>query len=200
MFTYFVKNDLRKLFEREGIEDINTRIGIDFGDDNQVLWSVAGIGDCSEITTYSLHTSLASKMLRIANTNGIVVGDNVRNYSQIDENYFDWVRDSNGDIKTRYIFEDKDNSIYYKALEFNWLKYLKTLPFISQNALGELLFEPEKENQERIRLEKLRNTTSLLSASNAYTTQNGNISSDPEGIKNREHRFHYEEKDKNSWE
>jgi len=73
-FTYFVKNDLKKVFENEGIEDIYTRIGIDFGNDDKVLWSMAGIGECSEITTYSLHTSLASKMQGIANANGIVVG------------------------------------------------------------------------------------------------------------------------------
>lgn len=192
MFTYFVKNDLRKLFETEGIEDINTRIGIDFGDDHQVLWSVAGIGDCSEITTYSLHTSLASKMLKIANTNGIVVGDNVKSFSRINEDYFDWVRDSTGNIKQRYVFEDKDKNVYYKALEFDWLKYLKTLPFIYQNDTGELFFESEQENRERIRLNSLRNTAGLLSSSNGYTNQNGNISGNSDGIKNREHRFHYE--------
>src|SRR5690606_12612817 len=57
MFTYFVKNDLKKIFDQDGIEDISTRIGIDFGDDENVIWAKAGIGDCSEITTYSLHTN-----------------------------------------------------------------------------------------------------------------------------------------------
>src|SRR5690606_523932 len=66
MFTYFVKNDLKKIFDHEGIEDISTKIGMDFGDDDKVLWAKAGIGDCSEITTYSLHTSLASKMQKWA--------------------------------------------------------------------------------------------------------------------------------------
>jgi len=198
MFSYFVKNDLKKLFDEEGIENINTRIGIDFGDDRDVLWSVAGIGERSEITTTSLHTSLAAKMQAIANTNGIVVGDYVKSYSAIDEAYFDWVRDYKGEIKERYIFKDSERSFYYKALDFKWLKYLKAQPFISEDTDGRLYFDNNSEEKEKKRLEELKKTLALINSSNAYTSKDGNISNNPGGIKNKEHRFHYEEKNKNT--
>jgi class 3 adenylate cyclase len=197
-FTYFVKNDLKKVFEGEGIEDIYTRIGIDFGDDNKVLWALAGIGECSEITTCSLHTSLASKMQGIANANGIVVGENIKNMSLIDAGYFDWVKDSNGEIKKRYIFEDRDNNFYYKALDFDWYHYLKSLSFIYQDSNGELFYQPEMSQTENDRINELKKTAALIGSGNAYTDKNGLISENVIGTKNMEHRFHYEEKNKNS--
>jgi adenylate cyclase len=192
LFTYFVKNDLKKVFENEGIEDINTRIGIDFGDDDQVLWSVAGIGQCSEITTYSLHTSLASKMQGIANANGIVVGENVKSITQFDPVYFDWVKDSNGEIKKRYIFEDRDKGFYYKPWDFNWFNYLKSLPYIYQDQNGELYFGPDRDISDNARINNLHETTNLLGTGSAFTDSYGVISSNPSGVKNQEHRFHYE--------
>lgn len=197
-FTYFVKNDIKKVFENEGVDDIYTRIGIDFGDDEKVLWSVAGIGECSEVTTYSLHTSLASKMQGIANSNGIVVGENVKNISLIDNNYFDWVKDSKGEIKKRYIFEDRENNFYYKALDFDWFNYLKNLPNIYQNDDGELYYNPEKKTTEDDRINLLRRTAGLITTGNAFTNRYGAISTNPDGIKNQEHRFHYGEKNKNT--
>ncbi len=75
--SYFVKNDLKNLFDEQGVNRIYTRIGIDFGNTNDTLWHNAGIGECSEVTTTSLHTSLSCKMQAQADSNGIVVGDNI---------------------------------------------------------------------------------------------------------------------------
>jgi adenylate cyclase len=187
-FTYFLKYDLKNLFEEEGIEDINTRIGIDFGHDESVLWAVAGIGVCSEITTYSLHTSLASKMQAIANANSIAVGDNVKSTSQLDDILYDWVKDSNGEIKKRYIFQDPAKNFNYKVLDFKWYEYLKSLPYIAQNEDGSLFYESEDDRRKR-----LRQIASLIASGNAYTNQHGNISDVTSGVKNQNHRFHYVE-------
>jgi len=191
MFTYFVKNDLKKLFLEEGIENIYTRIGVDFGDDQDVLWSIAGIGECSEVTTTSLHTSLASKMQAIANSNSIVVGDNIKSISGIDQVYFDWVKDSSGEIKQRYIFEDKDNSFYYKALDFKWHQYLKSLPYIVEDIAGELFFEQDEDKTEKKRLNELSKTSALLDSGSAYTSSAGIISGEKSSVRNQPHRFHF---------
>lgn len=187
-FSYFVKNDLNKLFEVEGIKDIYTRIGIDFGNDDSVLWAVAGIGACSEITTYSLHTSLASKMQAIANANSIAVGDNVKSASELDNILFDWVKDYKGEIKKRYIFQDPEKSFYYKVLDFKWYDFLKRLPYIAQDDNGSLYYESEDDRRKR-----LRQAASLITSGNAFTDQHGNISDVMGGVKNQNHRFHYEE-------
>ena len=86
--SYFVKNDLKDIFEEQGVNRIYTRIGIDFGDDKDTLWHNAGIGECSEVTTTSLHTSLACKMQAQAESNGIIVGDNILPFKLDHTDYF----------------------------------------------------------------------------------------------------------------
>lgn len=192
LFTYFVKNDLRKLFEEEGVEDIYTRIGIDYGDDDKVLWANYGLGTCSELTTNSLHTSLASKMQSHATSNGIVLGENVKTLIAISDEYFSFVTDSTGKVSVRYIYTDEKKKFYYTQYRFDWLKYLKTLSFIKTNDDGTIyVFDPGKAERDRQR--KLKETADLIKSGNAFTDKKGDITSNPSGIKNQEHRFHYED-------
>lgn len=121
LFNSFLENDLKQLFESHGIERIKTRIGMDFGYDKDVLWAMAGTGDTSEVTTISLHTSLAPKMQQHAQSNGTVIGKNVIDAGEIDKNLYWSVEEE------RYIYKDQDKSFYYGQYHFNWLKFLKQL-------------------------------------------------------------------------
>jgi adenylate cyclase len=191
MFSYFVKNDLATIFEEEGVENISTRIGIDFGDDNQVLWATSGVGNCTELTTCSLHTSLAAKMQSYAGKHGIIVGQHIKDRLMADEKLFDLVRDSKGEIIRRYIHEGRKKNFYYTQYRLDWFAYLKTLPFIQSDANGNLYTVSEKQKKAE-RLERLRDTSVLLQSGAAYTDSMGKIGSNPSGIKNHEHRFHHE--------
>lgn len=191
MFTYFIENDLAKIFEEEEVENICTRIGIDFGDDDDVLWANFGVGNCSELTTVSLHTSLAPKMQSHAGKNGIVVGQNVKDKLGLEDKYYDLVRDSKGEVTKRYIYEGRKRGLYYTQYRFEWMKFLKSLPYIQSDKDGNL-YVATKEQQEADALAKLRSTAALIQGGTAYTDNKGNISADPSGIKNQEHRFHYE--------
>lgn len=191
MFTYFVKNDLQKIFEEDGVENISTRTGIDFGDDHEVLWGTFGVGNCNELTTQSLHTSLASKCQGYAEKNGIVVGQNVKDRLMIDEKYYDYVRNSKGEITDRYVYIGRKKGIYYTQYRFDWFSYLKSLSYIRVDHEGNL-YVASKEQQEEERLDGLRKTASLIHSGTAYTSSKANITSDSIGIKNQEHRFHYE--------
>lgn len=190
MFTYFVKNDLKDVFYQEGIEDINTRIGIDFGDDKDVLWANFGFLNISELTTLSLHTSLAKKMQAYAESNGVVVGQNIKDRLQTYEDIFDLVRNEKGEITKRYIFENPSAGFRYTQYRFEWYRFLKSLPFVVSDANGKLsIVTTEMKEQER--LARLRNTATLVSSGNAYTNTSGFITADENGVKNQEHRFHY---------
>lgn len=134
-FTYFVKNDLKSLFEAKGIERIYTKIGVDFGDDDEILWSMAGVDGSSEITTCSLHTSLASKMQGCAGSNEIIVGDNVKNKMIATKDMFSIIDEEN-----RYIFRNQDKGFYYAQYKFDWYKYLKSLDYIAISINGNLEF------------------------------------------------------------
>ena len=138
VFTYFVKNDLKKLFNQQGIEDIYTRIGIDLGYDRDVIWAMAGIGEISEVTTCSLHTSLACKMQGHAANNGIVIGDNIKDQMTVLGEYFIPVCLRTGDEKHRYIFRNPDENFNYTQYDFDWLKFLKRQDFIATDLQGNL--------------------------------------------------------------
>lgn len=119
LFNSFLENDLKQLFEAHGIERIKTRVGMDFGDDKDVLWAMAGTGDTSEVTTVSLHTSLAPKMQHYAQSNGTVIGKNVIDSGEINKELYWSVEEE------RYIYRDQEKSFYYGQYHFNWLKFLK---------------------------------------------------------------------------
>jgi class 3 adenylate cyclase len=139
VFTYFVKNDLKNLFEEQGIDKIRTTIGIDLGKDNDVIWSMAGIGEISEVTTCSLHTSLASKMQAKADSNGIVVGDNVKTFSKLQfQELMQPVSKRTGEESDRYIFRNPDEKFFYTQYDLDWFKFLKMQPFIVTNLQGEI--------------------------------------------------------------
>ena len=139
--NYFVKNDLKSLFEEQGVNRIYTRIGIDFGDDKDTLWHNAGIGECSEVTTTSLHTSLACKMQAQAESNGVVVGDNVLPFKTNHESYFKYKKYNKNGNELPYVYEIPEENFRYKQYDFNWERYLKNHPSIEEDADGNLSFK-----------------------------------------------------------
>lgn len=165
LFSYFVKNDLKNLFNEKGIENIYTRIGIDYGEKEDVLWALAGIADISEITTCSLHTNLASKMQQYAQSNGVVVGDNVKNLSNLE--YFVPVCKRTEQEKDRYIFTNEDESFYYTQYDFEWLKFMKHLTFLATDLSGNVTYKSKKPE---IRL--ANNLAPIAEKSNPYLSSN----------------------------
>ncbi len=130
-FTYFMKYELPEIFGANELDQIFTRAGIDFGDDDQVSWYIFGVNGCSELTTVSLHTSFVPKMQAYAAHNGIMIGNNLivkvpklADYSK--------VRVSKGE-EVPLIFERPN----YKQFEFDWQKFLTdNYPFINRDGNG----------------------------------------------------------------
>lgn len=139
--SYFVKNDLKDLFEREGVNRIYTRIGIDFGDTDVTLWHNAGVGECSEITTTSLHTSLACKMQTQAENNGVITGDNILRFKPNHSEYFNHKKYKKNGNEQPYVYQIPEENFRYKQHDFNWERYLKNHPSIEEDADGNLNFK-----------------------------------------------------------
>jgi len=151
LFSHYMKTDLKRIFERNGIDAIYSTIGVDFGDDDKVLWAMAGINDTSEITTYSLHTSLASKMQGYAKANEIIVGENIKTMLNLnDDSIFNVVEGK------RYIFQDPDKNFYYTQYVLNWMKYLRRLDFIATSPnTGNLAIKSTNVNQDLSSLKEI---------------------------------------------
>lgn len=124
VFTKFVKEELPDIFLEQGVEDIYTRIGVDVGENDETLWHLAGMQDCSEVTTCSLHTSLAAHMQCMAEPNGVIVGDNVKNWSGLDAGLFNIRKDAKG-VEDRYCFTVPEEKYYYTQWNFEWAEHLK---------------------------------------------------------------------------
>lgn len=135
VFTHFVKTDLKEYLESVGIEYIGIRTGVDLGYEEDVIWGNSGIGEISEVTTCSLHTSLASKMQSSAEKNGVVVGSNIKDELKNGEDFFKPVAARKGE-KDRYIFTDSSKNFNYTQYDFQWAKFLKTLDFIASDQFG----------------------------------------------------------------
>ncbi|NCT17587.1 MAG: hypothetical protein COZ75_00805 [Flavobacteriaceae bacterium CG_4_8_14_3_um_filter_34_10] len=130
LISYFVKNDLKDYFQSNGVKDIYTRTGIDLGHDSQVLWMYSGLGESGEITTCSLHTSLAPKMQAAAKDNGIVTGQHIVNQLSTTTTYFTQ--------KAKPIWDHEDGR-FYDHYDFDWERYLVDNNFAVQNQNGELI-------------------------------------------------------------
>lgn len=67
---------------RQGCEasDIGFRIGIDFGSDDQVLWSSYGYTTVSEVTATSFYVDSAAKLQSMASKDNTMLGDNLVSY------------------------------------------------------------------------------------------------------------------------
>lgn len=160
-FSYFIQNDLKNLFSEQGVEKIYTRIGIDTGKAEDVVWHLAGMKDCSEITTCSLHTSLASKMQSNAKSNGIMLGDNVKDNSSVSHEHFTIRVDPITGKEDRYIFQIPEESFNYTQWEFNWERYLRKHPGIVADNNGNLYFKKPTVNipNSNLNLDYLRSQT-----------------------------------------
>lgn len=138
----FVEKDLKEIFIRNGLTPIKIRVGIDYGNDSQVLWSHYGVPGCTELTTTSLHTDLAAKLQSKASANGIVIGNNVVDALDLPEEYRDHIYKTvkgEQEVETYVI-----NGFNYKQHDFLWKKYLMSFDFVNRSPDGNTLDIEEK--------------------------------------------------------
>lgn len=149
VYTHFVQNDLKEYLLAQGIENISVRTGVDLGYDKDVLWAYSGIGNISEVTTCSLHTSLASKMQSSAKSNGVVAGQHIKNELLEGEEYFTTVSNRTNNENDRYIFRIDDKNFYYTQFDFNWERFLKKQNFIATDMFGNPTIKAKKDYSSR---------------------------------------------------
>lgn len=133
-----VSEDLSSAFESYGLDPIKIRVGIDYGSDEEVMWSRYGIANCDELTTTSIHTDLAAKLQHKASVNSIRIGKNLVDTIEMKEDYISTPKIlKNGEyVEDRYIIQSPDFN--YRQFDFNWKKYLNSFSFYKQNGSGKL--------------------------------------------------------------
>jgi len=84
---WYIETVLNPQLEELGYEPLKIRIGIDFGQDKDVIWSEYGFAPATEVTTTSLHTDLAAKLQSRASSNSILIGDNVKEFLDLPDEF-----------------------------------------------------------------------------------------------------------------
>lgn len=119
---------LNDFFESINLEPPKIRIGIDIGDDEQVLWSFYGLESTSEVTSTSLHTDLAAKLQAKSPKNETMLGENVYNFLDLPQEFLRTkeYKEDGETKKEEYILEDSRSQAKYSMKIFEWEKYLNT--------------------------------------------------------------------------
>lgn len=127
---YFYSTTVSEKFKEQGYPPIKIRIGIDFGDDKDVIWSKYGSKYCNEITTTSKHTDLAAKMESKAPPNGTMVGENVIEWLDMPDE-FKSIRVNQDGNQEEYI--KKDEFFEYEMRVFEWKEYIKSFSMFEKS-------------------------------------------------------------------
>lgn len=130
---YYIQNGLNKELESLGYEPLKLRIGIDFGNRDEVIWSEYGLAPATEVTTTSLHTDLAAKLQNRAPSNTIMIGDNVKELLDLPDEFID-IKTSirNGEEKKDYYILNRDEK-RYRMWIFKHQGYLKYFPYLESD-------------------------------------------------------------------
>ena len=130
---YYIENGLNQQLGKQQLPPIKLRIGIDFGEEQEVLWSEYGLPPSTEVTTTSLHTDLAAKLQNQASANSIMIGDNIKTFLDLPNEFIE-KKKYTIDGKRRekdYILNKPEKK--YRMWVFLHQKYLKYFPFLEKS-------------------------------------------------------------------
>ena len=130
---YYIEKGLNIELEKLGYEPLKIRIGIDFGDKKEVIWSEYGLSPATEVTTTSLHTDLAAKLQGKASGNTIMIGDNIKEMLDLPSEFLEVkTYQKNYEVKEdKYILDKPQKK--YKMWIFKHNNYLKYFPYLHSN-------------------------------------------------------------------
>lgn len=130
---YYIENGLNIQLEELNLPPVELRVGIDFGESEEVIWSEYGLSPSTEVTTTSLHTDLAAKLQNRASANSIMIGDNIKTFLDLPEEFIEVkTYQRNGYKKEKkYILEKPEKQ--YRMWVFRHYNYLKYFPVLQND-------------------------------------------------------------------
>lgn len=114
------------------LEDLGFRVGIDFGDDGEVLWSSYGYSDVSEVTATSLYVDAAAKLQSMASHNNAMMGNNLVEYLDFPNTFTEDKKDEATEEIVRYLAPNyllSDGRQHnYRIRELKFDEFVKLMP------------------------------------------------------------------------
>lgn len=136
-FLFLVENHLNpNILEPQQLEPIAVRVGIDYGDDSQVLWARYGQLYCEEFTTTGLHVDLAAKLQSDAPANGVLIGNNVVDLLKLQVDYISIRQRRVDGVLTddpEFRMQPKNHDFRYRKWVFDWRKWTAHLEHVAED-------------------------------------------------------------------
>ena len=136
----FMEESVIPGLERHGIDarDLGFRVGIDYGDDDQVVWASYGYNQVHEVTATSFHVDVAAKLQARASRNQVMFGANLLDHLDFPDQFVQIkTRQKNGEsISIPHLVPNLTKAdgtpLNYRIREFLVLGYAQLLPFPRQ--------------------------------------------------------------------
>lgn len=141
LITQFISVDLADIFNKNDIHPLRIRVGIDYGEEKDVIWSYYGLPGCDELTTTSLHTDMAAKLQSKASDNNILIGNNIVSNLDLTREYISNYYNKDGIREEVYEIAP---SLTYKFYIFEWKNYLSKHPNFKLLSNQKLKYEKPK--------------------------------------------------------
>lgn len=114
-----------------GDENIGIRIGIDYGQNKDVVWGYYGHGSIREVTATSFFVDAAAKLQQKAPKNSLMIGQSVKELIGLDSEHYEIKENSNNEkdyyLTPNYTGSD-GNKINYKQFIFDTTSHFSKLP------------------------------------------------------------------------
>lgn len=136
----FMEQVVRPELGDQGSEErIGVRVGIDYAKDDEIVWGNYGVSGAFEVTATSYHVDVAAKLQQAADTDTIMIGENLKSLLGLGTEYlftkYKLVKNEDGTEFKRYYPHVKPNyrvrgsQINYHQYVFDSTTYFKFLPY-----------------------------------------------------------------------
>ncbi len=136
MLNTLMKESVVPALEERGIDagDLGFRVGIDFGDDSNVLWSSYGFSKVKEVTATSFNVDVSAKLQSLASKDRAMLGGSLIDFIDLPDIFTSVKNEIRNEIavpleflRPNYALAD-GRLLNYKIRELNYLKFAEVLP------------------------------------------------------------------------
>lgn len=157
----FMEQVIRPELGDQGSEErIGVRLGIDYAKDDDIVWGNYGVSGAFEVTATSYHVDVAAKLQQAAETDTIMIGENLKSLLGLGMEYLStkwkWVKNEDGTEFKRYYRYVKPNyrvrgsQINYSQYVFDSASYFKFLPYGIESKRTSVVLTATANNVEKI--------------------------------------------------
>jgi class 3 adenylate cyclase len=121
-----------KLRDNNVADDVGIRVGVDYGQHNDVLWGMYGFQGSSEVTATSFFVDVAAKLQQSAPRNRVMIGESIRSLLDIHDGMTELKRINSGEAVEQYVMPNYTGAdgkpVNYKKYVLKQEKYFALLP------------------------------------------------------------------------